>query len=209
MAAQTFLQMKTRVQAELNRPSTTYTSAIGDAIVSAIRFFEAKPVWFTEASSTLSLLINTNNIALPSNFKAMNTLKIPVGGYYRTQGTGFDQVQYKNLQREVIDSTKVDTPTKWADWTGKVYINCLADANYTLTIDYYKGDTTAPSADADTSIWFDEGQDLISVKAQAIFYRRRLHDFQTAQVYDAEANDIYNNLLSRSNMRDGDSMVDC
>lgn len=196
------------MQLELNRPSAAYTSPIGDAIISAIRYYEGRPVWFTEESTTLNLLINTNSVALPSNFKSKLNLLLPVDNILRGEQNGFKQYTYKDLRDRWDDTALTNIPTEYAFWDGNVVTNCLAVGAYTLQLDYYKGDTTYPSGDADTSIWFDEGQDLIAVKAQAMFYRRYQHDRATADEFDLYARDIYNSLLERSNMREQDSPID-
>ena len=200
--AVTFGALKTRIQAEVNRPSSAYTSPIGDAIVTAIKFYEAKPVWFTEKKGTLTLLSAANSVTYPTDLKAITNLRILVGTTYRGKGTGFRPTDIKAMEDEWTDPTLSQTPAEWALFNSSIYVNCLADQNYTLAITYNYGDSTYPSADGDTSVWFEEGADTIRYKAKAIFYRDRLHAYDLADAADEEAEEFYQNLVTRTNSRD-------
>jgi hypothetical protein len=199
MAAVTFSALKTRIQREVNRPSTTYLTDIGEAIVTAIRFYDRRPVWFTEKSSTLTLSSGSATASLPTDFRRLINLQLQVDSRYRDVNNGFKPVEYEVLRRNWLDPTLSQTPVEYALFADTLYFNCLADQDYTVRIDYNYGDVTYPSADGDTSVWFDEAQDVIRYEATAIFYDDRLHDEAGFTKNKAKADLHWNNLLMRSN----------
>ncbi len=206
--AVTFGTMKTRIQAETNRPSTANLTYIGDAIVTAIKFYEAKPIWFTEKKDTVTLSSASNNVSLPSDFKRIINLRLAYSASaYRGKGTGFDPKTMKELEEDWTDPTLSQTPVEWALFGSKIYVNCLADQSYTLPITYNYGDSTYPSADGDTSVWFEEGADIIRYKAMATFYRDKLHGYDLADKADAKAEELYRNIVDRSNSRDSEYLL--
>lgn len=201
MAAVTFGALKSRIQAEVNRPSSANLAFIGNAIVTAIMYYETKPAWFTEKKDTLTLLSGDNSVALPDDFKAIIGLRLLKDGFYRGPRDGFKGTDIKALEDNWTDATLSQTPVEWALFNGSIYFNCLADQDYTLPITYHYGDVTYPSADGDTSVWFDAGQDLIRYKATAIFYEDRLHDVNMGQLYEGKAQEFLQNVISRSQDR--------
>lgn len=201
MAAVTFGALKARIHNEVNRPSAVNLDFIGNAIVTAIMFYETKPMWFTEVKDTLTLVSGSNNVALPADFKAIINLRILVNGTYRDSIGGFKSTDIKTMEDNWADPTLSQTPVEWALFNDSIYVNCLADQDYTLAITYNYGDATYPSADGDVSVWFDAGQDLIRYKATSIFYDDRLHDISLAERYEEKADKFYDNLLGRNNDR--------
>lgn len=200
--AVTFGALKTRIQNETNKPSSANLTFIGDAIVTAIKYYEPQAFWFTDHKDTLTLLSGVNSVALPSDFKAMQNLRIIVNGFYVGRNTGFELVDNAALEDNWPDATLSQTPQEWSKFGSLVYVNCLADQNYSLPITYTRGDTSYPSEDGDTSIWFDEAADLIRYKAMATFYRDKLHGFDEADVFDGKAQEIFNGLRDRNNSAD-------
>lgn len=196
--AATFGALKARIQAEVNRPSTAYLSPIGDAILTAIRFYEAKPIYFTETKDTLTLESGDNFVTLPNGFKRMISLRILVNGTYRGVDNGFVGVSYSQLEEVSTDPTLSQTPDTWALLGNRIYFNCLADQDYTLSIVFNIGDETPVSADSDISIWFEEGQDIIRLEAMGIFYADKLHSPELGQTCKAEAMRYYDNLVQRN-----------
>lgn len=199
MAATTFGALKTRIQREVNRPSSGYLTDIGEAIVTAIRFYEGKPVWFTQKTDTITLSDGDSTASLPTDFKSLINLQILVDDKYRGVNNGFKEAEFNVLRRDWLDPTLSETPQEYALFAEALYFNCLADQDYTLRIDYNYGDVTYPSADGDTSVWFDAAQDVIRYEATAIFYEDRLHYDKGAAIARAKAQSYYNNLLIRSN----------
>ncbi len=199
--AVTFGTMKTRIQTETNRPSAVNLTYIGDAIVTAIKFYEAKHIWFTEKKDTLSLTSGASTVDLPSDFKSITNLRLLNGVTFNGKGTGFDPKSIQYLEENWITSTLTTQPTEWALFNGKIYVNSISDATYTLYITYNYGDSTYPSASGDTSVWFGEGADVVRYEATAIFYEEYLHDYDLAAKARAAAGRYFQALIERNNSR--------
>lgn len=198
----TFGDLKTQIQSEVNRPAAANLTFISNAIVAAIKFYEAKPVWFTQKKDTLTLNAGDTTIAIPDDLKGITNLRMLVNGYYRGKGKGFDPLMIYELEERYNQADLTQIPEAWALFNTLIYVNCISDDTYTLPITYNYGDTTYPSMDGDTSVWFGDGYDVIRYKAEAIFYRDRLHDYELADVSDTKADEFLNNLVERTNMRD-------
>lgn len=211
MTAATFQTMYQRIDREINKTTgTTYETDIKNALVSAIRFYEHRPVWFTEkVGSDLTLTSGSDNVALPADFASMKCLRIVVDSNFRGKDTGFAPVHdISALRAKTGPSQLTQTPAYWALLNAKIYTETLADENYTLKIDYHMKDTSYPSGTSDTSIWFDEAQDVIRWMAMSIFYGDRMHDEQNEAKYFARAESAFNVLTGRSNTRDSSYRVE-
>lgn len=203
MTAVTFGAMKTRISSETNRDSTTEIAAIGDAIVTAIRFYDRKRFWFTETNTTLTLSASANTVSLPSDFRALINLRVLVNGQYIGKDDGFLPVSYEQLKNEETNPTRTGSPEEYALFGSLIRVTPLADQAYTLDLDYIRGDASYPSADGDTSLWLgDEGQDIIRNKAKAIFYRDTLGSDDLAAFFESQAFSYLNNLIIDNNSRD-------
>lgn len=211
MTAATFQTMYQRIDREINKTTgTTYETDIKNALVSAIRFFEHRPVWFTEkVGSDLTLNSASDNVSLPADFARMKCLRIVVSSQFRGKDTGFEPVHDISELREKTGATqRTQTPMFWSLLNAKIYTDTLADQSYTLKIDYNMKDTSYPSATSDTSIWFDEGQDVIRWMAMSIFYGDRLHDEQNEAKYFARSIAAFDVLTGRSNTRESGYRVE-
>lgn len=203
MAAVTFGAMKDRISSETNRDSTEEVAAIGDAIVTAIRFHDRKRFWFTETNTTLTVSAAANTVSLPTDFRALINLRVLVNSQYIGKDGGFLPVSYEQLKNDETDPTRTGSPEEYSLFGSQIRVTPLADQAYTLDIDYTRGDTTYPSADGDTSIWLgDEGQDLIRNKAKAIFCRDTFGADDLAAFFESQAASYLNNLIIDNNTRD-------
>jgi hypothetical protein len=197
-------QMKTRLLAEINRSSAADITAVTNALLSAIRYYQGRPFWFLEVSSTLTVTDNTSDVSLPANFQQLVCLRNAYNGTDYGDGYGFDEVTFRELQnvwKQVAPTQRQFS--KWALFGTKIYTDSLANGAQTLKIDYIKGDTTLPSGDSDTSVMFEEAQDMIRYRSLIMLYQDYLHDTDSPMVdrYQQEVIRWENNLTSRSNTR--------
>ncbi len=200
----TFGDFKTKIQRLVNRPSAENLDYIGDAIVTAIKFYESRPVFFTEKIGSLTLLSGDITVDQPTDFKSLIGLEILVNGQYIGKRGGFKETTMEELRSNWLDPTLSNTPVEYALFNDQIYFNCLANQDYTMRISYNYGDVTYPESDGDISVWFaDAGVDIIKYEAMALFYADRLHDYSTSDQYKQRANGYFNNLLTRSNTRRG------
>lgn len=197
----TFATTKTRILSEVNRSSTTYGTLVGDCILSAIQFYEKKPVWFNKKTGSVTVLETTQSIALPSDFMAnLGGARYLYSGNYVTEDDGFREVSYDVMRQGEGNNTRTGNPEKYAIEVSTLYVTPIANADYAINLHYVYRDTL-PSADGDSGIWLTYAPDLIRVKAMEYFYRDVLHSDENANVYEAIALRFWNNLLADSNRR--------
>lgn len=197
----TLLQLRTRIRTEINKPSTSYEEFIDDAIRSAILFYGSSRFWFLEDSDVLTLATSGTFIDLPDDFNLPVQLRISVNSRWIGHQTGFKHVTHDELKESATDAAATGSPCAWALFGNRVYVDRISDQTYTLDLSYIRKDVTLPEADSDTSIWFDEGRDVIRLKAMEYFYRDRLHAFEIAERYEARAKTASDALTSQHNQR--------
>lgn len=164
------LDIRTRMKADLAIQGTVYDTQIDDAIRSAIRMHEQQPMWFLEAETTKTLSIGTDEITLPTDFASPIFFRLLSNNVYYSDGCGFDMVDtYSELLQKYQKTVITARPSVHCIYGNKLKMDTLADADYTISILYYQKDSTLPSDDADTSVWLEEGQDVIRTFAMAIF----------------------------------------
>lgn len=186
MAAITLATLRQRIRNEIkDSQQTQYESFIDDAIRSAIRFYSHARLWFLEKNDQLTHASGNLSKTLPTDFHLMIGLRILVGGVWIDHDGGFTHVTWNELKNYNKDFTTTGVPSKWALFGTKFHFDVVSDADYSLDVTYIKKDVTLPSADSDTSVWFDDGQDLIRNKAMEFFYRDRLHAFDRADMHQA------------------------
>lgn len=199
--AVTLAQLRTRIRNEINKPSTQYDTFIDDAIRSAIRFYSGERFWFLEETTTLTLASGNSSTALPTNFGLHRKLRVKVNNIWRTHGKGFDHITFDELKDEFTDASATGAPTNWATFGAAIYVDKAADSNYEMDIAYIKKDTSLPDADGETSVWFEDGQDLIREKAMEFVYRDRLHAYEKANEHETKAATWLNTLTTQHNQR--------
>jgi hypothetical protein len=177
-------------------------SDIDDAIRSAIRANQGRPLWFLHTLTTITLASGTSTATLPTDFGAKDTFRILINGTYYGQGDGFDYLFFDDLNAYHRKSLSSGQPRRCAVLGNTLYFDATADANYTIEVVYYKKDVTLPNADADTSVWFDDGQDVIRSHAMAILADETLEypDNRVALMY-ARVDKYYSELIKQQNYR--------
>jgi len=196
MTAVNFGQMTQRIKDEVNRPSTSNDAFIQDAILTAIRFYTGKPFYFLEAQDSVTLLDGDTDVALPSDFGSLYKLRLLDDTTYYTDTNGIELMTISELV-DAVSVLQPGRPTRIAIWDETLYTDYEAQDDYDIDLWYYQKDATLPSADGDTSVFFDDGQDLIRNKAIEYFYRDRLHDNTSGDIYEQKAMTFYNQLTAR------------
>ena len=167
--------IRTRIKSDLIINSTDYDTQIIAAIQSALRQLRGKRYWFLKEIGTLTLLSGASSVALPDDYSAPYEFELINNGTRCGDGFGFDYLTFDRLKREYWLTSPLQTtqPVACATFGSLLYVSCLANDNYSIPITYYKQDVTLPDA-GDTSVWFDDGYDVVRTLAQFIFKRDSL-----------------------------------
>lgn len=150
---------------------TIYDTQIDAAIRSALRQLRIRQFWFLETLADLSLSSGASTLTLPTNFASAGTFDIISGGSRYSDGDRFDFLSLEDLRAKyyTTDPISTGTPEACAISGTTLYFSHISDQAYTIPSIYYAKDVT--TAEGDTSIWEDDGYDVLRSMAQYIFKR--------------------------------------
>lgn len=177
----TFLQLKNRIASRLSTASATQATEIGDAINSAIGFFEEKHFWFNEALATIPLTID--NEAVPS---------VPSDFLYEFQDGGLVIVENKlrytldkitHSERAAINSETTARPRFYTFRLDALITYPIPDKAYSLELYYIKSYIDLV-ADGDSNDWTNNAERLIEAKALSDLYLDQRHSLEMYAIYD-------------------------
>lgn len=177
------------IKADLQINDSAYDALILRAIQSALRELRGGRYWFLESFGTLTASASTSTIDIASaysDFGVMKSIDLIAGGqrYYDRQGFNllpFDELRSRYWLTETLPTERPEACAVF-DATKTLYLSCNAASAYSLPFVYYKQDATLPAA-GESSVWFDDGYDVVRTMAQYIFKR----DAQGMTVNEADA----------------------
>jgi hypothetical protein len=195
------LDMRTRIKNGLAIQGAEYDDDIDDSIRSALSLYEQRPYWFLEKLGTVTLLDTTDSVALPDDLGSLGNARLLVNGVYQSRSNGgFNYRDWEDLQDNYRNYLVSGQPQNYGFYAGNIYFDKTANADYTIELSYYCKDVTKPQGDTDSSVWFNEGMDLIRVTALAMFkdesqeYGTAANDWRRAELYESrlqERNTLY------------------
>lgn len=164
--------MREQIKSDLVIVGTIYDAQIDTAIRSALRQLRIRKFWFLETIANLTLASGSSSLALPDNFAAPEIFDLISGGSRFTDGDSFDFLSFEDLRAKYWTDNPIPTgtPVACAISNRTLYFSHIANQEYTIPSVYYAKDATEPQA-SDTSIWFDDGYDVVRSMAQYIFKR--------------------------------------
>ena len=156
---------------------TTYDGNIDASIRSALRLLQRKRYWFLQASDTLTLSAGTSSVSMPADFAMPDKFYLIDGDYRKGHGRGFDLLEYDRFSKEYRTQATVPTGTPRACSLRGTTLNTshAPSSNTSIIVDYYKKDANLPTLDADTSVWFDDGFELVRATAQFIYEKEYMN----------------------------------
>lgn len=169
----TYADLKTRIVAEMNRldlvddPETATLMAIhiGDAIneYADMRF------WFNQSIQTVATTANVNEITLPTAMRIIDRLAGPYGDL-----TPVTLDQFPDYGTFAADAVGPPWQYTYLDG-GVIRFNTIPAEAYAMTA-YGIAEIPAPVNDADSSVWTNEMQGLISAHTRMTLSRDKFKD---------------------------------
>jgi hypothetical protein len=191
-----------RIQIETNQDGTEFRDGIKRAIVTAIKFMEAKFVWLFYKTSTVTILAGGNAVDLPDDFARLVDVKFAIGTVLYGKNQGFIGVPFPDLNGYFSNTDTTGIPLKYSIYGNQLYIYPLTDSDIDFTVNYNYKDSFYPADDADSSIWFnDETVDCVRYKAEEIFYRDMLQSLEMSLPYQAAFKEWEANLIEKNTNR--------
>lgn len=199
----TLLDIRNRVKRATERTgSTSYDTQIDDAIRTALRALRGRKMWFLHTTGDVTLVSGQSSVTLPTDFSLIETARLLVNGRYWTDKDGFDYLPFNTLQERYRNNLQSGTPKRCAIKDRTLFVDATADTDYTISLSYFAQDATLPSADGDTSLWFDEGEDVVFTRALA-FFKDVDAEYADVTADWARADRAFANLQTQHNYRGG------
>lgn len=163
------------IKADLTLNGSDYDARLVRAVQTRLRELRGKRYWFLRAYSTLTTTANSETIDVTdtlADFSVIDSLDLIANGSRFTNYEGFNRMSFDDLRATYWTESTIQTgtPEAWSIQDTAIYLSHKASTTFTLPISYYKQDATLPAAGG-TSIWFDQGYDVIRAGAQYIFKR--------------------------------------
>jgi len=188
--------------------TSTYKTAVGRAIVTAIKYMESALYWAFKTTSTITILDQEFSTSLPADFSSLVAVQFSIGNTLYSLRQGFINDTLPQVLAYYDNSAEQGVPKKYAIFNDTFYIFPLASGDTVFTLYYYQKDVFYPSVDEDTSIWFnDETVDLVRMKAMERFYHDTLQSPELATTYSLAAIDFEKNLMRKNNLRQNNNVL--
>lgn len=156
----TYGTMQTRVAGELNR--TDLTSEIQDSILSAIKHYEGRRLWFNESIRTTTTTASDEYVDEPSDLSEIDSITITIS----STKIPLKKRTWQYLEDLDVTTTLTGQPREYALFDEQIRLYPIPDDTYTLTLSGGKKFATL-SGDSDTNAWMTTGEELIRSRAVA------------------------------------------
>ncbi len=170
------LDLRTRIKNALALQGTVYDVDIDDSIRSAILEVSQYPMWFLETKGSVTLTTGSDSVALPANFASEENTRVLINGYYQN----IKKHSFTELENAYRSKLFGGYPQNYAFWGDNIYVDVEANADYTIDLTYHKKDAELPQDDTDSSVWFNEGADVVRLLAMSYFVTDVQQDELTA-----------------------------
>jgi hypothetical protein len=181
----TYITMQNRIANELGR--SDLTSAIQDAIQTAIKFYERRRFYFNEAqgsfsASTSQEYYGSADASFIPNLVLIDSLTITVNNTtYPLYGRDWEYID--TIQ---TNAGYVGDPTDYVYYNNQIRMYPIPQQGRTFNISYIQRFATL-SADTDTNAWVVDAEELIRSRAKREIYTHRIQSSDKARVmYEAE-----------------------
>lgn len=186
----TYGDLKTRIKSELDREDMDAgEDSINDLtthILAAVRYYQNRRFWFLlKPAKSVNTVDAQNYVTRPTDMHTIDRVSIPTLGYE------LERCDIADLEALDEPSGTEGQPVYWAEGEGGTQIRLYPTPNAVWALKM-SGTAliTALSADADTNVWTNDGQDLIAARACRTICKDVFKDFEAAEGFalaEAEA----------------------
>jgi len=167
----TYEDLRSRIEVDINR--TDITAQVQQQIKLAIKHYGTFPFWFNEARTTLTASSSASFLTVPSDYLDLVELYINVGNYPV-------RMEQKPLN-EIVEyrPPSESQPGAFAYFGDRFELDYKVDQEYTFPL-WYIQELATLSASSDTSLWTNQGEDLIVYRAEKMLFSNVLDDDRRA-----------------------------
>lgn len=190
----TFGELKTRLLAEIKRPSMT--SEAEAHLLRAIEYYASRRTWKNEGTNTITTTADTATATIPTGLRDASRVAVVVGGYDYT----LDKVTREVMADRQGGDTGAGQPIEYSWEDGVFKFWPIPDDAYTVNVTGIYDDTSL-SDDADSSSWTTIGADLIVARAKYTICRDVTLDTEMMALAQLAERSARNRLFSETNAR--------
>src|SRR3990167_10052557 len=163
----TYEDLRSRIEVDINR--TDITAQVQRHIKLAIKHYGTFPFWFNEARTTLTASSSASFLTVPSDYLDVVELYININSYPV-------RMEPKTLN-EIIEyrPTSESQPGAYAYFGDRFELDYKVNQEYTFPL-WYIQELATLSASSDTSLWTNQGEDLIVFRAEKMLFASVLDD---------------------------------
>lgn len=177
----TLADVRGEIKANLTVVGTEQDSSIDGYIRTSLRQQREKRYSFLRRKGILTISAGASSSALPSDFAVADFVNLIYDGRRYGLNNCFTLVSYMDFLTEFnsLVTLPIKMPSVCAINTdNEIEIDATADRELSLELVYFAKDAVLPSNDGDSSIWFDEGFDVIRASAQLLYAKFNEGDSQ-------------------------------
>lgn len=208
--ADTYLDLRTRIQDEVNNSAIATDGRVNSSILSAIAFYERERWWFNEARSNTFATVAAQEIYTSSDASwiddvaEIDELTITVNGYrYQLEARTWDW-----LDARAVTTTSYGQPSDYSYYNRSFRLYPIPDAVYTVR---FSGaiPLTALSGDSDSNAWTTVGlgEGLIRARAKVDIYSLYAMDPDNAAIAKQQEQEQYASLVAANSRRIGTGRI--
>jgi len=184
--------LESRIYREIHK---TLSTDVRNAVLEAVEFYKTERFWFNEAHESFNITasaVYSMSLVIPKCIN-IDTMRVYQGG----NPFVLQQQSWNYLDELDTGNVTADTPTDYAIHHEMLRLYPTPTATTSIQVTYHKGVTLSSSNSAST-VWTNEGADLIRHRAKAILYSAVLLDPAQAQVEQSLENMTLNRLFART-----------
>lgn len=197
----TFSQVKSKIKNELlpNGNSSILDTAVSNAIISSVKFYENHKFWFNEANTAIPSVAGSFEYSMASSIIAIDDIIINKNGSrYQT-----NQVNYKYLNHITDTDSGNGIPCTWSWYNNKLIFGDIpTEGSLTLSISFHRKFDVLPGSagGSSTNAWLVEGEELIMARAEIEVLEKLMKNFEFATIIRRQEAEILDSLIKRSEL---------
>ncbi len=158
----TLADMRAMIAAEMNRDdlATDLADVLQKHIERACEYYSDTKFWFNSILTTATTTTNVATVAIPATVRIVERVTLP----------DYDMELRERTASLLPETMSPSIPSHYAYYNDNLRFYPTPDGAYTLNI-YGVAQIDAPTLDADTSVWTNEAEALISAHVRMTLYR--------------------------------------
>jgi hypothetical protein len=182
-----------RIISELHLESASYTAQVINAINSAVDFYRGERFWFTEGTTSITLL-TASTITLSSDLP--DSVVIDNVRVVDDSGTPYP-LAFETWSEFQAHESMTAEPTRWALHHRLLHVWPTNNATRTIEVEW-SGRVTMTASNSSSCVWTNEAEELIRLHAKCDLCENFLLDLPAADRYRGREGMIFSTLITET-----------